>query len=210
MIAQADSRKWMACLYNSFLFMEAKIMKMAKKLLALVLTGVMAMSMLTGCALSDKAKAEALEKALNSDAAQGKVDVDYKYDSNLNDEAHKIWTTAKTNTNNMLGEKIPANVATKTELTVVTIGTKNYGYFILTAPEKKDAKDKLEWVNAAKKFDTAVANKQISASTVGQVKNYASGTTGNKKVKFGVEFVDNGQTGDKKDDYAIVVVEINK
>ena len=49
MIAQADSRKWMACLYNSFLFMEAKIMKMAKKLLALVLTGVMAMSVLTGC-----------------------------------------------------------------------------------------------------------------------------------------------------------------
>ena len=37
MIAQADSRKWMARLYNSFLFMEAKIMKMAKKLLALVL-----------------------------------------------------------------------------------------------------------------------------------------------------------------------------
>ena len=34
MIAQADSRKWMARLYNSFLFMEAKIMKMAKKLLA--------------------------------------------------------------------------------------------------------------------------------------------------------------------------------
>ena len=67
MIAQADSRKWMACLYNSFLFMEAKIMKMAKKLLAVVLTGVMAVSMLTGCALGDKVKAEALEKALNSD-----------------------------------------------------------------------------------------------------------------------------------------------
>ena len=31
--------------------MEAKIMKMAKKLLAVVLTGVMAVSMLTGCAL---------------------------------------------------------------------------------------------------------------------------------------------------------------
>ena len=37
MIAQADSRKWMACLYNSFLFMEAKIMKMAKKFLAVAL-----------------------------------------------------------------------------------------------------------------------------------------------------------------------------
>ena len=34
--------------------------------------------------------------------------------------------------------------------------------------------------------------------------------TDNKKVKFGVEFVDNGKTGDQKVDYAIVVVEINK
>ena len=33
--------------------MEAKIMKMAKKLLAVVLTGVMAVSMLTGCATLD-------------------------------------------------------------------------------------------------------------------------------------------------------------
>ena len=65
MITQADSRKWMACLYNSFLFMEAKIMKMAKKLLAVVLTGVMAVSMLTGCALSDKVKTNALVDALN-------------------------------------------------------------------------------------------------------------------------------------------------
>ena len=69
MIAQADSRKWMACLYNSFLFMEAKIMKMAKKLLALVLTGVMAVSMLTGCALTDKVKEKALLDQLNVYAA---------------------------------------------------------------------------------------------------------------------------------------------
>ena len=54
MIAQADSRKWMACLYNSFLFMEAKIMKMAKKLLAVVLAGVLALSVLTGCGASVK------------------------------------------------------------------------------------------------------------------------------------------------------------
>ena len=69
MITQADSRKWMDCLYNSFLFMEAKIMKMAKKLLALVLTGVMAVSMLTGCALSDKVKEKALLDQLNAYAA---------------------------------------------------------------------------------------------------------------------------------------------
>ena len=56
MIAQADSRKWMACLYNSFLFMEAKIMKMAKKFLAVALAGVLALSVLTGCGDSVKSK----------------------------------------------------------------------------------------------------------------------------------------------------------
>ena len=188
-------------------------MKMAKKLLALVLTGVMAMSMLTGCALSDKVKAEALEKALNSDAAQGtKVDVDYKYDSNLNDEAHKIWTTDATATNKTLGKKIPTPLS-KT-LTKVTIGEKSYAYFILTAPEKKDAKDKLEWVTEAAKFNTAVDPKATNIDTYqnkisGKVHNYASAADA-KKVKFGVEFVDNGENGDKKVDYAIVVVECNK
>ena len=205
MIAQADSRKWMACLYNSFLFMEAKIMKMAKKLLAVVLTGVMALSMLTGCALNDKVKAEALEKALNSDAAQGTtVDVTYKYENDLNSKAEKMWTDST-----ILNKTIPGTLPTT--LTVKTIGDKDYAYFILTAPEKKDAKDKLEWVTAAKKFDDAVAAKKISATTVGQVKNYAAaGANPANKVKFGVKFVDNGEKGDKKVDYAIVVVEINK
>ena len=205
MIAQADSRKWMACLYNSFLFMEAKIMKMAKKLLAVVLTGVMALSMLTGCALNDKVKAEALEKALNSDAAQGAtVDVTYKYENDLNSKAEKMWTDST-----ILNKTIPAKLPTA--LTVKTISGKDYAYFILTAPEKKDAKDKLEWVTAAKKFDSAVANKRISATTAGQVHNYAAaGADPANKVKFGVKFVDNGEKGDKKVDYAIVVVEINK
>ena len=213
MIAQADSRKWMACLYNSFLFMEAKIMKMAKKLLAVVLTGVMALSMLTGCALSDKVKAEAIEDALNSKAAQGAtVNVDYKYDSKLNDEAHKIWTTAKTTTN-MLGKEIPNPLPT--ELKAVTIGEKTYAYFILTAPKKKDAKDKLEWATEAAKFDGVVDPSStnidvVANATAGKVHNYAAKDTDNKKVKFGVEFVDNGKTGDQKVDYAIVVVETNK
>ena len=92
MIAQADSRKWMACLYNSFLFMEAKIMKMAKKLLAVVLTGVMAVSMLTGCSLGDAAKAKALETALNSTGVQNKQTVDFNHKKSLDDEANKVWT----------------------------------------------------------------------------------------------------------------------
>ena len=208
MIAQADSRKWMACLYNSFLFMEAKIMKMAKKLLAVVLTGVMAVSMLTGCALSDKVKAEAIEDALNSKAAQGNtVDVNYKYDSNLNDKANKMWTDST-----ILDKKIPAQLPIT--LTTKTINNKDYAYFILTAPEKKDAKDKLEWATEAKKFNDVVDATTTNIDThenkvAGKVHNYATSANA-KKVKFGVKFVDNGKTGNQKVDYAIVVVEINK
>ena len=96
MIAQADSRKWMACLYNSFLFMEAKIMKMAKKLLAVVLTGVMAVSMLTGCALGDAAKAKALEKALNYEGQKEQTVVKYDKGTKANDASKTDLTAAMT------------------------------------------------------------------------------------------------------------------
>ena len=203
MIAQADSRKWMACLYNSFLFMEAKIMKMAKKLLALVLTGVMAMSMLTGCALSDKVKAEAIEDALNSKGVQGTVDVTYKYNKDLNDEAEKVWTDAT-----LMDKTVSAE---KTTLTKAEIGTKNYGYVVVEVPE--DAKKNLSWVTSAGKIDTALNNKiddYQNKDTTGKVKNYAAqGADPASKVKFGVKFVDNGKKDDQKVNYVIVVFEIN-
>ena len=203
MIAQADSRKWMACLYNSFLFMEAKIMKMAKKLLALVLTGVMAMSMLTGCALSDKVKAEAIEDALNSKGVQGTVDVTYKYNKDLNDEAERVWTDAT-----LMNKTVAAEVTT---LTKAVIGTKNYGYVVVEVPE--DAKKNLSWVTSAGKIDTALNTKIYdyqNKDTNGKVKNYAAqGADPASKVKFGVKFVDNGKKDDQKVNYVIVVFETN-
>ena len=203
MIAQADSRKWMACLYNSFLFMEAKIMKMAKKLLALVLTGVMAMSMLTGCALSDKVKAEAIEDALNSKGVQGTVDVTYKYNKDLNGEAEKVWTDAT-----LMNKTVAAEVTT---LTKAVIGTKNYGYVVVEVPE--DAKKNLSWVTSAGKIDTALNTKiddYQNKDTNGKVKNYAAqGADPASKVKFGVKFVDNGKKDDQKVNYVIVVFETN-
>ena len=204
MIAQADSRKWMACLYNSFLFMEAKIMKMAKKLLALVLTGVMAMSMLTGCALSDKVKAEAIEDALNSNGVQGdKITVTYKYNKDLNDEAEKVWTDST-----LMNKKVSAEVKT---LTKAEISSKNYGYLVVKVPE--DAKKNLSWVNSAKVVNTALNNKiddYQNKDTTGKVKNYAAqGADPASKVKFGVKFVDNGEKDDQKVNYVIVVFETN-
>ena len=110
MIAQADSRKWMACLYNSFLFMEAKIMKMAKKLLAVVLAGVMAVSMLTGCAsISSRRVADELEGMLK--AANDKATVKAVGDDLANNAAKvakdssgalKAETTLQTDVKNEL------------------------------------------------------------------------------------------------------------
>ena len=204
MIAQADSRKWMACLYNSFLFMEAKIMKMAKKLLALVLTGVMAMSMLTGCALSDKVKTEAIEDALNSNGVQGdKITVTYKYNKDLNDEAEKVWTDST-----LMNKKVSAEVKT---LTKAEISSKNYGYLVVKVPE--DAKKNLSWVNSAKAVNTALTGKidtWENKDTSGKIKNYAAQNADPaSKVKFGVKFIDNGEKGDKKVEYVIVVFETN-
>ena len=203
MIAQADSRKWMACLYNSFLFMEAKIMKMAKKLLAVVLAGVMAVSMLTGCALSDKVKAEAIEDALNSEGVQGTVDVTYKYNKDLNDEAEKIWTDA-----DLMNKAVSAEITT---LTKAVIGTKNYGYVVVKVPE--DAKKNLSWVASAKKVDGALdgnIDTYANSANNGKVKNYAAQNANPaSKVKFGVKFVDNGLKDDAKVNYVIVVFETN-
>ena len=108
---QADSRKWMACLYNLSLFMEAKIMKMAKKLLAVVLAGVMAVSMLTGCAsISSRRVADELEgmlKAANDEATVKAID---------DDLANKAAKVAKDNSGALKVETtLKADV--KTELT---------------------------------------------------------------------------------------------
>ena len=112
MITQADSRKWMARLYNSFLFMEAKIMKMAKKLLAVVLAGVMAVSMLTGCAsISSRRVADELEgmlKAANDKATVKAID---------DDLANKAAKVAKQDNKDALKADAVLKAAVKTELT---------------------------------------------------------------------------------------------
>ena len=150
MIAQADSRKWMARLYNSFLFMEAKIMKMAKKLLALVLTGVMAVSMLTGCALTDAAKAKALEKALNDHAQGNTQTIKYDYKSSLNNKADKIWEE------NFKDDSKTVIEDTLTPVTLENVANKGYFYYIVEQP-KNDVKTYGAWVTDATDLHNKVA-----------------------------------------------------
>ena len=202
MITQADSRKWMARLYNSFLFMEAKIMKMAKKLLAVVLAGVMAVSMLTGCALSDKVTSEALEKALNKEQVQGTVDIDYKYDNGLSKKASKVWENEMKNKDFTLS---------KNSLTKVTVDSKDYLYYVVERPE--DYKTFGGWITAAKALDTAVGTpaKTVSGTEVKVLDSNKSTTSTKAKVNFGVHYDSKKGTdgkGTKNVNYVVVVFEV--
>ena len=213
MITQADSRKWMACLYNSFLFMEAKIMKMAKKLLAVVLTGVMAVSMLTGCALSDKIKANALEDALNSDQVKtaaeaagqtAEKETKYDYKSALNSIAGDAWKDE----NGMKSGKAE-NFATTyaDQLTAYTKNNTNYFVYVVDVTKVKTS-NKSEWTTRAVDLRKAVTGKGFG-TTAATIKDYNADAT-NKTAKFGIDFksVTTGEGSSKKTtDYAIVVFE---
>ena len=87
-------------------------MKMAKKLLAVVLTGVMAVSMLTGCAgISSRRVADELQgmlKAVNDKATVKAVD---------DDLANKAVKVAKQDGKDALKEDNALKTAVKTELT---------------------------------------------------------------------------------------------
>ena len=211
MITQADSRKWMACLYNSFLFMEAKIMKMAKKLLALVLTGVMAVSMLTGCALSDKVKAEALEKALNSTQVKAATqnpdeakNVTFSYKSDLNSVAGKAWGDE----NGMKSGKATSFATTYVgKLAEYTNGGKKYFTYVVDVTDVKTGKSG-EWTTRAVDLRDAVANKGFG-TTKETIKDYnADNTKKTGKFGFDIKSVTNDVSGSKKTtNYAIIVFE---
>ena len=204
MIAQADSRKWMARLYNSFLFMEAKIMKMAKKLLALVLTGVMAVSMLTGCALTDAAKAKALEKALNDHAQGTTQEIKYDYKSSLNSKADKIWE-----------QEFKKDTATVVEDTLVDVSLtgvagKGYFYYIVEQP-KNDVKTYGAWVTAATDLHSEVSPKVAKESSTARFDkimdhNTSTAATAKSKVEFGVSYVSK-TVGGTTTKYAVIVFE---
>ena len=204
MITQADSRKWMARLYNSFLFMEAKIMKMAKKLLAVVLAGVMAVSMLTGCALTDAAKAKAMEKALNDHAQGATQTIKYDYKSSLNSKADKIWE-----------QEFKKDTATVVEDTLVDVSLtgvagKGYFYYIVEQP-KNDVKTYGAWVTAATDLHSEVSPKVAKESSATKFDKIMDHNTSNdpkakSKVEFGVSYVSK-TVGGTTTKYAVIVFE---
>ena len=192
--------------------MEAKIMKMAKKLLALVLTGVMAVSMLTGCALSDRAAANALEKALNSTNTQPTQKVVYNYDNDLDKKAEKAFNSL--GNDDAARKNQLATAANKTALTYIKVGQKDYAYIVIKAPETSDDSHAENWTVSKLHgtngviYDTALKTVTDNGSTY-TVKNAEKNTSATKaKVNFGVKLVNDGK--DSKSYYAVVVVELTK
>lgn len=159
-------------------------MKMFKKLMAVALTAVMAVSMLTGCSFSETAKQNALVKALNNENTQ----TAYKYSSaNYESTGKKIWQNELDE-----GKKIVAT--TLDNLKTYKNGETNYVYVVVKVPE--DAKKVASW----------------SASTAGTVhkellnKVETSGNGTKKNVDIDVYFDDYKADGaEKSTHYAIVI-----
>ena len=182
-------------------------MKMAKKLLALVLTGVMAVSMLTGCALSDAAKAKAMEKALNDHAQGNTQTIKYDYKSSLNSKADKIWEE------NFKDDSKTVTENTLTAVTLKNVANKGYFYYIVEQP-KNDVKTYGAWVTDATALHNEVKNKvgDKSGSTFDKIMDHKTSTDSKakSKVEFGVSYVSktvkNGQDT-KTTKYAVIVFE---
>ena len=162
----------------------------------------MAVSMLTGCALSDKVTSEALEKALNKEQVQGTVDIDYKYDNGLKKKASKVWENEMKNKNFTLSNN---------SLTKVTVDSKDYLYYVVERPE--DYKTFGGWITAAKALDKAVGTPAKTANdTEVKVLDSNKSTTSTKaKVNFGVHYDSKKGTdgkGTKNVNYVVVVFEV--
>lgn len=185
-------------------------MKMFKKLMAVVLTGALAVSMLTGCSLSEVAKAKALEKALNSGNAQGETKVvKYDHENGLDSKAEKVYED--------VFKKDKTQIVASTELKTITAGSNVYAYYVIKAPsDASDLKKSGEW-SAKELHDAlyaAVEAKDHPATAIfadGQkynVKNNAKVTADKAEVDFGVKVYSNGKDGNAKGYFAIVTVKL--
>ena len=185
-------------------------MKMFKKLMAVVLTGALAVSMLTGCSLSDVAKAKALEKALNSGNAQGETKVvKYDHENGLDSKAEKVYEE--------VFKKDKTKIVASTELKTITVGTNVYAYYVVKAPsDASDLKKSGEWSaqDLHDKLFAAVVAKDHAGATIAaggknyNVKNNAKVTADKAEVDFGVKVYSNGKDGNAKGYFAIVTVKL--
>lgn len=116
-------------------------MKMFKKIMAVALTAVMAVSMLTGCALTDAVRDKAVEKALESKLSGNGVEV--KVSTTDAKEYKDVVKAVK--------EELKKNKDTvPTEVVITTTATKGYVAVVVKASNKSNnVKNDLEDTDVA-------------------------------------------------------------
>ena len=120
---------------GNYLITEDTTMKAFKKLMAAALVCVMALSMLTGCAVSDNLVEKAPVNKLNDVSA-----VSYKHKSDLDDEAQKAWDENKKETSG-----------------IILIGNDKVAYNYVIVKKPSDATKKDSWGEKAKKADVLLS-----------------------------------------------------
>ena len=187
--------------------MEAKIMKMAKKLLAVVLTGVMALSMLTGCAsIASRQAADELEGMLHSVKGMSKASVTADDDTLAKDAIKDIKGTD--------GKLISgADAKIKANLAVEKNNGKYVWYTTIAAKDAKKVDKAAKIFNAMTKNGTEMKELDTSKAansnkvTVGDKTGTEIEPTDNFKLSMKEYTVK--ETKDGKDtnvDYIMIVV----
>lgn len=122
---------------GNYLITEDTTMKAFKKLMAAALVCVMALTMLTGCAVSDNLVEKALVNKLNAVSA-----VSYKHKTDLDDEAKKAWDENKDK---------------KESSGIITISNDKVAYNYVIVKKPSDATKKDSWGDKAKKADVLLS-----------------------------------------------------
>lgn len=120
---------------GNYLITEDTTMKAFKKLMAAALVCVMALTMLTGCAVSDNLVEKALVNKLNDVST-----VSYKHKTDLDDEAQKAWDENKKETSG-----------------IILIGNDKVAYNYVIVKKPSDATKKDSWGDKAKKADVVLS-----------------------------------------------------
>ena len=171
-------------------------MKMFKKLMAIALVGVMALSMLTGCAVTDKLKNDHVLDAM-SDVASAYAKRDET--STLDTVKFESKTSLNTELKNLLKDAKAEDVEKYENGKVVTVNDNKY---IVTAVEiEKSTSSVSEFKNYALEILAGLNQTGFKAKT--EMSNNGKTAT----VKAGVK-VDGFKTADSKTVYyAVVLVE---
>lgn len=168
-------------------------MKMFKKIMAVALVGVMALSMLTGCAITDAIIEDKAEAALeNAWRTEQDVTIDFKSGSFNNADVKAIKTDIES-----------GNITVADGATVVKkVTTGNEKYTVVVVAQPKNAKKVENWKNLAKKVLVAA--------------DWKTGiyTTGTNSLKAKVDItagIEGKDAADKdvKDTYAMFVFAAN-